>query len=89
MRGHVTSRGPLGKPDKNGKRHHEGPPYTVSIEEGELPARRCPGPTCVDKRGGRRLYWLDKEPPTKCPKCHGELEAARPRISLGLSAQRV
>jgi len=77
MRGHITSRGPLGKPDKNGKRRHEGAPYAIVVELGEMPAQRCP--VCVDPRGGRRLHWLDGKPLAVCPKCGGELDDVRER----------
>ena len=72
MRGHVTSRGPVGR---SGKR--EGPPYCVVVELGEQPAQRCP--VCVDKRGAHKLHWIDGKPLAKCPTCSGELETVRER----------
>jgi len=72
MRGHVSSRGPLGKPGKDGKRRHEGPPYTVVVELGEMPAQMCP--VCTDKRGGHKLHWITGNALDKCPTCGGELD---------------
>lgn len=70
MRGHVSSRGPLGKPDKNGARKHEGPPYTVVVELGEVPAQRC--------RVCNKIHWLDSRPLAQCP-CEGPLETIKER----------
>jgi len=74
MRGHVYSLGKKINP-KTGKR--EGPPYGFVIELGEQPAQVCP--VCADKRGGRRLYWIEGKPLAKCPKCSGEMENVRER----------
>jgi integrase len=75
MRGHVSSRGPK---DESGRR--VGPPYTITVELGEMPAQRCP--VCVDKRGkhpGHRLYWVTGKPRDKCPACGGPLEDVHER----------
>lgn len=77
MRGHVNSRGPLGKPDKNGKRKHEGAPWLAVVELGEQPAQRCP--TCVDPRGGHKLLWVQGRKLAECPRCGGPLDDVKAR----------
>ena len=76
MRGHITSRGPLGKPDKDGKQHHEGPPYTFVVELGEVPAQRCPVCTA---NGSHKIHWLDSRPLAQCPTCEGPLDTIKER----------
>src|SRR5450830_70991 len=68
MRGHIASRGPINPKTKK----HEGPPYAIVVELGEMPAQMCP--VCTDKRGGHKLHWITGKALDKCPTCDGELD---------------